>query len=225
MRKSAMGMIALLCIANQSGLAETIIVAQDDVVKYCNQKVEELTGYSMQEISEVDFGKFVHPDDLKIVLSEYQARISGEKRSNKYTLRIITKQGQTKYIFINSALISWDGRTATLAMLTDITEQELAREDLKQSEAYFRSLMEHSPLAMVIYNTKGKILQYNIAWKKLWGFNDEEVNQIISEYNILSDKQAEERGVLPLIKKGFKQNIKRAPPRFRSVTNLCLSDT
>lgn len=117
---------------------ETILVTQDELVKYSNQKVEELIGYSMEEMSTLRFEKFIHPDDLNIVLSEHQTRLSGEKPANNYTIRIITKAGQVKYGFVNSGLINWDGRPAVLAMITDITDLKKKEWNLLQAQKIAR---------------------------------------------------------------------------------------
>jgi PAS domain S-box-containing protein len=117
---------------------ETILVTQDELVKYSNQKVEELIGYSMEEMSTLGFEKFIHPDDLNIVLYEHQTRISGEKPANNYTIRIITKAGQVKYVVVNSGMINWDGRPASLAMITDITDLKKKEWNLLQAQKIAR---------------------------------------------------------------------------------------
>jgi chemotaxis protein methyltransferase CheR len=121
---------------------EAIVVAQDDLVKYANEKVEELTGYSAEEMTKMNFEKFIHPDDLNTVLSEYRARLSGEKLANKYSIRIISQQGQTKYVYVNSARIDWDDRPATLALITDITQLKKAEEEVRQAYDEIKELKE-----------------------------------------------------------------------------------
>jgi PAS domain S-box-containing protein len=114
---------------------ETIVVAQDEAVKYCNPKISELTGYTPEEMLSRGFDAFIHPGDLEMVMSEYRTRVSGERPTSSYSIRIITKGGQEKHAFVNSALVDWDGKPATLAMLTDITE-------LKQAEMELRDAFE-----------------------------------------------------------------------------------
>jgi PAS domain S-box-containing protein len=127
---------------------ETIVVSQDNLVKYANVKVEELSGYSVDKMTNMEFGKFIHPDDLKIVLSEYQSRLSGEKHTSNYSIRIISKQGQTKYVYINSARIDWDGRPATLALISDITQLKEAESDLRISKERYQLALRGSDAGM-----------------------------------------------------------------------------
>ena len=110
---------------------ETIVVTQDEVVKYCNPKINELTGYTPEEVQSRGFDNFIHPEDLEIAMREYQARLSGEQPTASYSIRIYTKEKQEKHVLINSALVEWDGKSATLAMLTDITDRKLAEIELR----------------------------------------------------------------------------------------------
>ena len=191
---------------------ETIVVTQDAVMKYCNLKISELTGYSQEEMHSQNFEKFIHPEDLDVVMREYRARVSGEKPTSSYSIRIITKDGQEKHVFANSALVDWSGRPATLAMLTDITEQELARKELKQSEQHFRNLMEQSPLAIAIFTPEGQITEVNTAWMREWGLDEEEKAEVVARYNMLTDKQLEVLGLAPLVKRGFAGESVVLPP-------------
>jgi len=110
---------------------EAIVVTQDEAVKYCNPKISDLTGYSPEEMLSRRFDAFIHPGDLERVMREYRARLSGEQATGSYSIRIISKDGQEKHAFVNSALVDWGGKPATLAMITDITERKQAEIELR----------------------------------------------------------------------------------------------
>jgi len=191
---------------------EAIVVTQDEAVKYCNQKVNELAGYSSEEMLSQGFDTFIHPGDLEMVLCEYRARLSGERPTSSYSMRIITKDGQEKYVFVNSALVDWDDKPATLAMLTDITEQERMREELKGSEERFRNLMEQSPMPIEILSLDGKILQSNPSWNKLWGLDEVGAAEAMEKYNMLTDPQLKKLGINHLVEKAFSGEHTILPP-------------
>jgi len=191
---------------------EAIAVTQDEVVKYCNPQITELTGYSIKEVYSMQFSEFIHPEDLEILMHEYRARLSGEKPRSSYTVRIITKGGQEKFVFINSAAVDWDSRPATIALLTDITELKIAESELLKSEERFRHLMEQSPLAMEILSPDGKILVVNSAWKKLWQVSDKEAAETLDKYNMRTDPQLERLGVIEEVQEAFKGKHTILPP-------------
>ncbi len=191
---------------------ETITVTQDEAIKYCNPQITELIGYSTAEIRSHRFSEFIHPDDQETVMNEYHERLSGERSRNSYTLRIITKDGQEKFVLVNSALVNWEGSAATLTMITDITQIKKAESDLKRSEERFRQLMEQSPLAMEILMPDGKINIVNSAWRKLWNVSEEEAVEGIDKYNMLTDPQLERLGIMDEVKETFKGKHTILPP-------------
>jgi signal transduction histidine kinase/DNA-binding response OmpR family regulator len=87
-----------------------------------------------------------------------------------------------------------------------------ANQELRKSEERFRSLMEQSPLAIAILTTEGKISEVNAAWQQLWGFNEEEVRQVLEKYNVLTDQQTRDLGIAPLVEKAFAGEQVILPP-------------
>ena len=69
----------------------------------------------------------------------------------------------------------------------------------ERSEAWFRALMEQSPLSTQVFSPDGRTIQVNGAWERLWGATIEQV----ANYNILEDQQLAEKGILSHIRRGF----------------------
>ena len=151
-------------------------------------------------------------------MSEYQGRLSGKRPTGNYSIRIITKNGQKKHVLVNSARVDWDGKPATLAMLTDITELKQIEEELSKSEEHFRRQMEQSPFPIEILNTEGKIIRVNPAWSMLWGISEEEEAEIIAKYNTLADRQIIEQGIMPLVERAFSGETITLPAISYSMT-------
>jgi len=92
----------------------------------------------------------------------------------------------------------------------DITEVKRAEQEFRASEerswtseARFRGIMEQSPFAIELLNTEGQIFHVNDAWRHFWGLSKKEAEDVMQHYNMLTDKESEARGVMPLIKKAF----------------------
>jgi PAS domain S-box-containing protein len=191
---------------------ETIVVAQDKTVKFSNPRVYKLTGYTPEEVRSQDFLEFIHPKDRENVLREYQSRVSGERATGEYSVRIITKDGQEKHVLISSALIDWEDRPATLALITDITDIKHTEEELRKSEEHFRKMMEQSPLAMAIFSSDGQFTDVNPAWYRQWGMNKEEATEFFARYNHRTDKQLEDLGVAPMVERAYAGESVVLPP-------------
>ncbi len=108
--------------------SEAIIVAQDGMIKFANPKATELSGYSKEELTSVPFVEIIHPDDREMVFERYLRRLQGEEIPSTYPFRIIDKKGNIKWAEIHAVALTWDGKPATLNLLTDITERKKMEE-------------------------------------------------------------------------------------------------
>ncbi len=103
---------------------DAIFVAQDDVIKFPNLKTEELVGYPASELTKIPFVNHIHPDDREMVFEKHQKRLEGQKFSSTYSFRIRNKAGEELWVEINTVVILWEGRPATLNFMRDITEKK-----------------------------------------------------------------------------------------------------
>jgi PAS domain S-box-containing protein len=121
--------------------SEAIIVAQDGMIRLVNPTVLKMTGFSEQELISKPFLSFIHPDDLAMVVERYQKRLRGESVQDRYSFRVLTKDGRTRWAEIGVVMIEWEERPAILNFLTDITESKYFELELmnKTAEAVERS--------------------------------------------------------------------------------------
>ena len=100
---------------------EAICVIQEGKVVFLNPALSTLTGYSAEEIPSGPFIDFVHPDDRKMVLDRHVRRINGENIIQRYSFRLIHKNGALIWVELNTVFINWQEKPATLNFLSDIT--------------------------------------------------------------------------------------------------------
>jgi len=117
---------------------EAILVAQDGVLKFVNPATTALVDCPEQEMTSRSFADFIHHEGRSLVLERHVRRLRGGAVPNVYTFRIVDKSANVKWVEINSVLITWAGRPATLNFLTDVTakrrvEEELAKIDRLES--------------------------------------------------------------------------------------------
>ena len=109
---------------------EAIVIAQDGKAKFFNSRLFEITGYSAEEIKVKPFLDFIQPEDRNLLAERYRRRIKGEAVPASYEYRVVSKNGSTKWMQMNAALITLEGRPATLNIFADITERKQAEEAL-----------------------------------------------------------------------------------------------
>ena len=154
---------------------EAIFVIQDGMLRFFNIKNIELIGYSKEELTSTPFINFVHPDDREVTLGRYLKRIRGEELPGVSVLRIIDKAGNIKWAEINSVLISWEGRPATLNFLNDITERKQAEEALRISEEKYRTILENIEDGYFEVDIAGNFTFFNDSICRIYGYPREEL--------------------------------------------------
>jgi PAS domain S-box-containing protein len=130
--------------------SEAIFVLQDGIVRMTNRMAVKIIEYAEEDISSRPFLDFVHPDDRAMVSSCYNKRLHGENMPDRYDFRFLTRDGKTKWVSISAMVIEWDGRIATLNLLTDITDRKKAEEALRESEIKYRSVVERAAEAILV---------------------------------------------------------------------------
>jgi len=119
---------------------EGIHIAQDERLVYVNPKLAEITGIPVEEAKDKPFSDFVHPDDRAMVLDRYRRRLAGESILDAYEYRTIGKNNRVIWFNISTKKIEWNGRPATLNLLTDITARKQAEEALQERVKELRCL-------------------------------------------------------------------------------------
>jgi len=118
--------------------SEAILVIQDGMVKFVNSRTVTSFGYSEAELLARPVFELIHPGDRDMVIQRYRQKIDGDPKPTRYAYRVIHKSGAIRWIEISSVRIDWQGRPATLNLITDITDRKQTEEALRQSEIFLK---------------------------------------------------------------------------------------
>jgi PAS domain S-box-containing protein len=113
---------------------EAIFIAADGTLIFTNHKTTELSGYSQQELCSKPFIEFIHPDDRRMVAERHFQRLKAADVPDLYSFRITCKSRDIKWVELAAALITWEGRPATLNFLKDITDRRRLEEERQRLE-------------------------------------------------------------------------------------------
>ena len=110
---------------------EGILVAQNGFLKFVNPMMQEMTGFTREELLTLPFINYIHPDDKELIIGNHLKRLKGDLDVPRYHYRFVKKDGSIRWIEMNGIKIEWEGQPATLNMLTDITERRQAEEEIR----------------------------------------------------------------------------------------------
>ncbi len=121
-----------------------IVIFQGSKFVYANPYSEIITGYSQEELQNMNFWDLVHDDFKELARERGLARQRGENITDNYELKIITKSGEVKWINYSARIIDYQGKPAVLGIATDINESKKIQETIKESEERYRAFIEQS---------------------------------------------------------------------------------
>ncbi len=168
---------------------DAIMLTQaDGVILYLSPACKNVLGYEPSEL----IGKIpwiIYPDDLGRVQNVFQSALS-RKVSETLEYRILTKQGETKWISHAFSQIWENGILKQIVSnLTDISERKKAEEAIVQSESHYRLLADNIRDVIWMMDLEGHFTYVSPSAIQLSGYTPEEVlKQSIAE--VLTPKSA-----------------------------------
>ncbi len=145
-----------------------IYIIQDDGFKYVNPKFAEVFGYAPEEIVRFkQVADLVSPENRPLVLENIRRRLTGELKSLRYSFTGLRKDGSPVKVEVHGGAMDFNGRPAIIGSLLDVTDREKAAENLRRSEARFRTLFEVAADVILLVTRKGVILDANPAAESL----------------------------------------------------------
>lgn len=170
---------------------EVIIVVQGGYIKFLNQRIVDLMGYTQNELMSKPFPTFLHPEDREMVIENHKKRLNGMTTQPRYSFRVINSIGDTRWVEIATTLIEWQSKPATLNFLTDITERKNAEEQLINSRNLLQRIINLLPIRVFWKDKNLKFLGCNEIFAKDAGKN--KVEDLIGQddYQMNWKEQAE----------------------------------
>jgi PAS domain S-box-containing protein len=150
-------------------------IIQEDNIKYANETITQITGYSIDEMYSEGtkiLAKIILPEDLSFVQEQLQKKLAGDKDVIKsYSIRIITKTGELKWVRVYSKTIKFEGKNADFITFIDITDKKESEEKLN----LLSSAVKQSTEGLAVSDMDGILIFVNKAFAAMHGYNSEEL--------------------------------------------------
>ncbi|MCX8206722.1 MAG: PAS domain S-box protein [Methanothrix sp.] len=180
-----------------------IVVARDGIVLYVNPQIIKMLQASPEEIIGKPIIRYIHPEDRELVLNRHLRRLAGEDVPQNYDFRIVSKNGEVKWVQISAVRINWEGLSATLNFLVDITERKNAEETLRKSEERYRAFFNTSIDCVFITTVDGRWIDFNDAAVKFFGFDSRDELMKTRIEDLYANPSDRKRHIEHIIKCGY----------------------
>lgn len=145
-------------------------------VVYANEKCQEVMGYRREEFysPDFDFLILIAPEYRDTIFAAFNSHMRGEELSPlEYAL--LTKKSERIDAILATKLIRYEGETAILGIVTDITERKKAEQALCESEERFQQIAENAQAWTWEVDASGLYTYVGSVVEKMLGYRPEEI--------------------------------------------------
>jgi PAS domain S-box-containing protein len=194
--------------AELAGIGVTVSFDDDQFpVTFASEAAGRIFGLSAEALKRQEPHNRLAPEDLPRVAELIQKRLRGEPTPRLLEVQALRADGTTVPIELGMAFVTIDGRPARVAFLHDISERKRAQ----QSEARYRTLIEHAADGVAILDAQHVIRYMNPSGLRMMGMEDaaQVVGRRVTEF---VDPDVERRALArPPVAEGATEIVFRRP--------------
>ncbi len=163
-------------VFEQSVLGKIISSTDSKIIK-ANKAFADMLGYTIDEVEQLSFVDFTHPDDKNVTMEAIHSLMSLENSSLRFEKRYLHKNGKTVWVDIHSILNRNEDGTPNyfISSISDITNRKIAEIALKVSEERYSSLLNHLETGIVVHASDTSIVMNNPKASELLGLSNEQM--------------------------------------------------
>jgi two-component system cell cycle sensor histidine kinase/response regulator CckA len=186
--------------------AIVVVLDSEGKIRYTNQVIEEITGYSREELDGGDWFELLTPKDrYPEVWEEFQS-LTADGALDRFENPIVTKRGEERYIVWRNSVLRRKGKViGTASIGIDISERKHAEEALADSEKKLLAIFTSVPVAIVVSDPDGgRICDVNQEYERMFECSyDDVVGKTSTELGLWADPEDRQR-LIDLIEKNGK---------------------
>ena len=151
-----------------------IVDPESHGVLLANPAAHRMLGYTAQEIAQVRLPA-LHPASEWKRLQGFYELASRQNAATKTQCRVLAHDGTERIALVSSARVTLAGKSVDLIEMVDVTQSFQAEQDLGESQARQGAMIEAAPDAIVSMDHAGRILEFNPAAERIFGYRREDV--------------------------------------------------
>ncbi len=149
---------------------EGIVIHDKGKILLANDRYYELFGYTADELAGKDaISLTATPDSVQRIKASL-----AEGNLEPYEVTGRKKDGTKFPVEIRGKMLKYQGQTARIAAIRDISDQKRSEEALRESEKKYRMVLETSLDAIAVYDMEGKVTYFNPSFTRIFGWTLEE---------------------------------------------------
>lgn len=156
-----------------------VFLIQRGRVRFCNQAMADIFGYTREALTGREYMAMVHPEDAAAQAERRRQRESGSTVVQRYEVRVQHRAGHYVTVAVHADAVHYDGDIASSGVMRDVTEERRQLHAIEDAERRYRELFEGSPIGLFKTHLDGRVLEVNDALLIMLGYADGEEFRIL----------------------------------------------
>jgi two-component system cell cycle sensor histidine kinase/response regulator CckA len=148
---------------------DALVVLVADSIVFASSAFEGIFGKAPDDVTGRGLSNFIAAEDRQRVADFLLSRSAGAGDKTSVEAGILRFDGHRRWVRIVTNPAEWDGEVVTVALVTDITERKNAEEELRESEARYRAIVEDQTELVCRFRPDGILTFVNDAFARHLG--------------------------------------------------------
>jgi PAS domain S-box-containing protein len=172
--------------------AGIVMLDLDRTVLDANPALCGMLGLSRAALLGRSFGLYAYADDQAEAARLFGELVAGQRDSYQTERRYVRSSGGVFWAHVTMSVVRGaDGQPGFfVALLVDIDEQRQIQQQLRDSEARFRAMFDHSAVGMALLTLDRRVVQANQSAVRLTGYSADELKNITASDLALPEDRA-----------------------------------
>lgn len=208
---------AILTAIEGAGLGLSVVFIDEAVpqIAWINEAGARILGHPRESIlSRPAFDFFTQQQDTDAAKARLEARRAGRDVPKWFELTTARADGTPVPLQVSVTMVQLDGRPASVNFFIDVSSQKQALDALRRSETLFRTLVEHAPEAIAIFDGR-RFLYTNPAAATMLGYQSEADLLALDPLNVVHP--AERERMIARSRRVIQEGVVLPPVEYRGL--------
>jgi len=152
-----------------------LIMTRDGVIRDCNTRSGDVLGVPKEELTGRSILSIVHPDWKEETVS-FLRDIVSHRDVRKMEVVVVREDGAEREVSITaSVFVDEKTERTVICIIRDVTEIRHNQRTIKERTSYLEVLLATAPGPIVVRDKEKRLVEWNVAAEKLFGYGRDEV--------------------------------------------------
>jgi PAS domain S-box-containing protein len=152
-------------------IQDGITIYRNKKLTYMNRRIEEIFGYSRDELTSLSPIDITAPEDRDRIEQLLNSCSHTENIPSEVPFWMVRKDGTRRFVSCRITSIQHDNETVLYIVVTDMTEWKHAQDALENQLVFLQHMIDTFPNPLFYLDTQGRYLGCNSAFARMTGKN------------------------------------------------------